>query len=82
MFIMTIPGSEYLYPLQNGAEDRPLYADGYPYLMLSRPSIDSLNSVLKTNNVDLTVEETRFRPNIFINGSFPGFQEDKYVLTE
>ena len=69
--------SDYLYPLQNGSVDRPLYADGYPYLMLSRPSIDSLNDVLRSNNVDLSVEETRFRPNIFINGAFSGFDVDR-----
>ena len=41
--------SEYLYPLQKGSEDRPLFADGYPYMMLSQSSVDSLNIVLKVN---------------------------------
>jgi len=71
--------NEYMYPLQVGVKDRPLFADGYPYLMLSQPSLDTLNHALSSSGVDLTVEETRFRPNILIAGDFPGFAEDKWA---
>ena len=32
--------------------------------------------MLEMENVDLTVEQTRFRPNIFIDGDFSPFSED------
>ena len=71
-------GNEYLTPLEK-AGDKPWYADGYPYLLLSGPSVRELNKVLEEKGVDLEVEETRFRPNIYIEGEFPGFAEDKWA---
>ena len=71
------PDNNYLYPLQHGHKDRPLYADGYPYLLLSQPSLARLNTLLEEGGVQLKVEETRFRPNIFVTGNFPAFSEDK-----
>ena len=35
-------------------------------------------TLLSEENADLQVEETRFRPNIFIEGDFPPFSEDKW----
>jgi len=58
--------------------DKPYFADTFAYMMLSQPSIDELNNMLDKEDVDLVVEEKRFRPNIFINGEFPGFSEDKW----
>ena len=50
-------------------DDVPLYADGFGYLLLAENSISELNKRLKENDVnDLEVEETRFRPNIYISG--------------
>ena len=60
------------------AEDKPYYADTFAYMMLSQPSIAGLNQLLSEENVDLEVEHTRFRPNIFIEGDFPAFSEDKW----
>ena len=71
--------SPYLYPLQEGEKDRPLYADGYPYLLVSQPSLAGLNTVLEEAGVELTVEQTRFRPNITVGGSFQPFSEDRWV---
>ena len=71
------PDNDYLYPLQDGEKDRPLYADGYPYLLLSQPSLAGLNSILQEEGIQLTVEETRFRPNIFVTVGFPAFSEDR-----
>ena len=71
--------NKYLYPLQHRDKDRPLYADGYPYLLLSQPSIKELNTVLQEAGHQLRVEETRFRPNILVTGEFPAFSEDKWV---
>ena len=34
--------------------------------------------MLETENVDMTVEQKRFRPNIFISGDFPPFSEDSW----
>ena len=61
MMMTVIIISEYLTPLQNGSRDRPLFADGYPLMMLSQASLDSLNTVLEAGGSDLVVEETRFR---------------------
>jgi len=58
--------------------DKPYYADTFPYMMMSQPSIDGVNKLLDQENVDLVVEEKRFRPNIFIDGEFPAFAEDKW----
>merc|ERR1719500_1176993 len=52
-------------------KDKPYFADAFPYLMLSRPSLSELNALLEQEGVDLEVEEKRFRPNIFIDGPFP-----------
>ena len=71
--------SPYLYPLQEGRKDRPLYADGYPYLLLSQPSLAGLNAVLQEAGVDLSVGEERFRPNITVTGTFKPFAEDRLV---
>jgi len=67
----------YLTPLMKNG-DKPYFADGCPYLLLSKPSVDNLNRVLKEKNVDLEVEETRFRPNIHISGDFVAHAEDKW----
>eukprot|EP00090_Calanus_glacialis_P002104 TRINITY_DN11585_c0_g1_i2.p1 TRINITY_DN11585_c0_g1~~TRINITY_DN11585_c0_g1_i2.p1 ORF type:complete len:335 (+),score=142.05 TRINITY_DN11585_c0_g1_i2:38-1006(+) len=74
-------GSEYLTPLEK-AGDKPLYADGYPYLLLASSSIKELNRVLEEDGADLSVEETRFRPNIYIEGDFPAFAEDKWTYVK
>jgi len=71
-------GSEYLTPLEK-AGDKPWYADGYPYLLLTEPSVKELNKVLEEKGVDLEVEETRFRPNIYVDGEFSGFAEDMWA---
>ena len=59
-------------------EDKPYYADTFAYMMLSQPSIAGLNQLLSQQNLDLEVEHRRFRPNIFIDGDFPAFSEDKW----
>jgi len=59
--------------------DKAYFADNFPYMMLSQPSVDELNRLLAEEDVDLVVEEKRFRPNIFIDGEFPAFAEDKWA---
>ena len=61
------------------SRDRPLFADGFPLMMLSQASLASLNTRLGAGGSELVVEETRFRPNILISGDFEGFQEDRSV---
>merc|ERR1719500_2392464 len=51
-----------------------------PSMLLSQPSIAGLNMLLDQEEVDLVVEEKRFRPNIFIDGDFPAFAEDKWAF--
>ena len=61
-------------------DDIPLYADGFGYLLLAENSINELNKRLKQNGVnDLEVEETRFRPNIYITGDM-SYQCSSYIL--
>ena len=50
------------------ADDVPLFADGYGFLLINNESIFGLNKMLKKRNVDLTVEHRRFRPNILVEG--------------
>ena len=59
-------------------DDKPFYADTFAYMMLSTASIHGLNKMLEAEDVDLQVEETRFRPNILIDGDFPEFSEDRW----
>merc|ERR1719167_316126 len=65
------------YPMMK-AKDKPYFADTLPFLLLSRPSLSELNRLLEKEGVDLEVEERRFRPNIFIDGPFNAFAEDKW----
>ena len=65
-----------LAPLEK-PEDCPLYADGYPYLLLSKASLTDLNTRLDEEGKQ-EVGEDRFRPNIVIEGDFPGFAEDSW----
>jgi uncharacterized protein YcbX len=51
-------------------EEITSFADGYPFLMIGRSSIDNLNARL-----DSPVEMNRFRPNIVFTGGQP-FEED------
>jgi uncharacterized protein YcbX len=52
--------------------DQTSLADGYPFLILSRPSLDDLNERL-----DFPVEISRFRPNIVVDGCDP-YEEDSW----
>ena len=67
--------SEYLSPLEDVSRDRPLFADGFPLMMLSQASLASLNTRLGAGGSELVVEETRFRPNILISGTLRGFRK-------
>ena len=60
-------------------QDKPYYADSGAYMMMTQPSVTELNRLLEEECVDLQVEERRFRPNIFINGEFPAFAEDRWA---
>ena len=60
-------------------DDVPLYADGFGYLLLAENSTIELNKRLKQNDVnDLEVEETRFRPNIYVTGDM-SYQNRSYT---
>merc|ERR1711874_441009 len=55
----------------------------YPNMVLIRPSMSASQLTLsypgKEEGIQLTVEETRFRPNIFVTGDFPAFSEDRWA---
>lgn len=52
--------------------DITAFSDGFPYLLISQPSLDDLNSRLRQ-----PVEMKRFRPNLVISGCEP-FAEDQW----
>lgn len=61
-------------------DDVPLYADGFGFLLLAENSVNELNRRLASFEVqDLVVEETRFRPNIFVSGTKNPFEEDSWL---
>ena len=70
------PPAQELNPLAN-TKDKPLFADGFPFLLLTSPSLASLNSKLDEQGL-ASVNASRFRPNIQINGNFPAFAEDSW----
>ena len=55
---------------RNSDIDQTSFTDGYPLLILSRPSMDDLNKRL-----DFPIGISRFRPNIVVDGCDP-FDED------
>ncbi|KAK6931964.1 Molybdenum cofactor sulfurase, C-terminal [Dillenia turbinata] len=52
---------------------KTMFADGYPFLLISEGSLDALNKLLKE-----PVAINRFRPNILVNGCEP-FSEDLWM---
>ena len=55
-------------PMVKEQQDVPLFADGFGFLLTNEDSIDDLNIKLKAQNINLTVDERRFRPNISVKG--------------
>lgn len=75
------PVNAHLSPLGRSAVDRPYYADGYPFMLMTRPSVENLSQELAAAGItSLHVEETRFRPNIYVAGDFPAFAEDQWAF--
>jgi uncharacterized protein YcbX len=64
-------------PARAQAGDRVGFADGYPFLMLSRESLDELNRRL-TERGEQPLDVRRFRPNIVVAGCAHPHQEDDY----
>jgi hypothetical protein len=40
------PVNAHLSPLGRCAQDKPYFADGYPFMLMTRPSIENLNGKL------------------------------------
>ena len=57
-------------PMVKEQQDVPLFADGFGFLLTNEDSINDLNIKLKSQNIDLTVDERRFRPNISVKGKY------------
>ena len=62
-------------PEYGRAEDRVSFADGYPLLLASLPSLAALNRRLPTAPLPID----RFRPNLVVDGCAP-FEEDSWRL--
>lgn len=60
-------------------DDVPLYADGFPYLLVSEESVADLNRKLSDRQVDLKVNALQFRPNFIIKGVPQAFDEDSWT---
>ena len=58
-----------LMPMAKEKDDVPLFADGFGYLLTNEDSITHLNEKLKAKNVNLIIDERRFRPNICVKGN-------------
>ena len=54
------------------ADDRALFSDGFPVLIVNTASLEALNTALP-NPIDMT----RFRPNIVVTGA-PAWAEDRW----
>lgn len=54
--------------------DTVSFADGYPFMLIGRSSLDDLNSRL-----EIPLPMNRFRPNLVVDGSAP-FAEDSWKL--
>ncbi len=59
--------------------DRQYYADVLPYHLLSDASVAALNERLEENGVNMEVEQSRFRPNIYVSGVSKAFAEDEWT---
>ncbi len=64
-------------PARARAEDRVGFADGYPFLMVSRESLDELNRRLAERD-EPPLDMRRFRPNIVVGGCAYPHQEDDH----
>lgn len=64
-------------PAYSEAGDRVSFADGYPLLLTSRASLDTLNDWILEGprSAEGPVPMTRFRPSVVVSGS-PGWAED------
>jgi hypothetical protein len=41
------PVNAHLSPLGRSTRDKPYFADGYPFMLMTRPSVENLNEKLK-----------------------------------
>jgi len=62
------------YRLSN--DNQVSFADGFPYLLISEPSLDDLNARLLSQNLS-TVEMSRFRPNLVVSAT-GAYEEDHW----
>lgn len=62
-----------LHSLKNSSQTLS-FADGYPYHLITQPSLDDLNHRIPNENL----MALNFRPNIVIQGDFPAFAEDQW----
>jgi uncharacterized protein YcbX len=50
------------------ADDVPLFADGFGFMLVNDASVAELNRKLSDKNANLKIDERRFRPNILVKG--------------
>ncbi len=56
------PVNPHLSPLGRCAQDKPYFADGYPFMLMTRPSIENLNGKLSGRDTAREMENIRRGP--------------------
>lgn len=71
-----------LTPFRKEPDDRPYYADCFPFLLLSDKSVDELNRRLEESETGVQVSDTWFRPNISVKDVSGPFVEDEWTYVK
>jgi len=83
-FLATTLGTDiHVRPQKKKYQTKPTdqqgaFSDGFPYLLASQESLDTVNAYLKMDG-EKTIQMDRFRPNIVVKNVSKGFAEDYWA---